>query len=123
MQESEVNLSVFDYINSRGLDNAVIKSAQTAAFISYVVACGSLAWSYIKGSRFFDFRIFKNKVYIFAFIINLLGVSCAVFIPSVRDFLEFGELGWVNLGIAVLIGFCPAIFAVFFRKKVFFGRG
>jgi len=128
--EYNIMLIIKEYINSHKLimlnDSKTyamsLKSAQTSAFITYIVSCVSMVLHYIKGPRFFDLKVLKNKVFTTAFIINLLAVICVVFIPPVRNFMDFGEIGAKIFGISILIGICPLIITVFFRKRIFFER-
>ena len=110
------------YINSHSLDLAnkeieIIKSAQTAAFVTYIVSCFSIVLRYIKGSR-----IFKNKIFVTASIINLVMILCAVFIPAVRDFLDFGETGIKVLDASILLGLCPLALSRFVGENIFSGK-
>ena len=124
MTEPSGSISVIEnfkaYINYT--DGINIKSAQTAAFVAYITSCFFIALGYIKGSRFFDFRIFRNKVFATALILNLLAVISAVFVPAVRDFLDFGEIGVKIFIVSAIIGIFPPVIAGFFRKNIFFGR-
>ena len=114
MQESvSAAAALKEYISS-GVN---INPAQTAAFITYIISCASFALNYIKGPRF---RISKNKVFTVAFILNLAAVLCAVFVPAVRDFSGFGEIGVKIFGVSAAIGLCPFIISRFFRRKIFF---
>jgi Ca2+-transporting ATPase len=114
------------YVNSgagaAGSATDNIASAQTAAFVTYIAACISMSLNY--SARFFDlnFRAFKNKVFLFAVILNISAVAAAVFIPFVREFLGFGEISLTVLGISVLAGLFPAVIAklLLFRKGIFF---
>ena len=119
---SGINI-IKDYINSHNADSVNIKSAQTAAFITYVVSCITMALHYIKGWRFFDLRIIKNKVFGIALALNVIGILCAVFIPQARDFLGFGEIGLNNFIISIILGIFPFIITRFFGKNIFFERG
>ena len=97
-----------------------IKSAQTAAFITYIFACMSTALYYMKGPRFLDFKMLKNKVFTIAFILNLSAVCAAVFVPQVRDFSGFGDIGAVIFAVSAAAGLFPVIIANFIREKIFF---
>ena len=103
------------YINA-----ADIKSAQTAAFVSYLVVFAGVALRYIKGKR--DLGIFKNKLYTAAFMLNSAGVLCAVFVPYVRDFLGFGEIGAEIFGVSVFVGILFSVLTLFFGKNILEGR-
>ena len=98
------------YISSHSAYNKIeiIKSAQTAAFISYLIACASLAFSYIRGSRF-KISLRSNKIFTIAFAANFILLLCAVFIPAVRDFLGFGEISAQIFGISIFLGLSPWI--------------
>ncbi|MCL2160008.1 MAG: hypothetical protein FWH48_11425, partial [Oscillospiraceae bacterium] len=52
------------YLATNGAYGEDIKSAQTAAFVSYIVSCASLAAGHIKGRRKFELGILKNKAYL-----------------------------------------------------------
>jgi hypothetical protein len=98
------------------------RSAQTAAFVSYFTLCAATAPRYIKGKRLFDFGILKNKIYAFALALNLCGILCAVFLPAVRDFLGFGEIGAGVFGTSAAIGLFFSILTAFFKKNILAGE-
>ena len=95
-----------------------IKSAQTAALVSYLTLCAAVAARYIKGRRPFDFGIFKNKLYAAALTLNLGGIAFAVFVPAVRDFLGFGEISAGMFGVSAGMGALFAAVTVFFKKNI-----
>ncbi|MCL1859296.1 MAG: cation transporting ATPase C-terminal domain-containing protein [Oscillospiraceae bacterium] len=117
--------AIKEYINYKDANTIItnIKSAQNAAFVTYIISCFSIALNYIKGPRFFDFRVFKNKVFIIASVINLLAVLSVIFIFPVREQIAFNGDNAVIIAVAVILGLCPAVIAGFFRKNMFFGRG
>jgi len=129
MKESVMAGSMLDkikkYINSgkdAGIFAVNIRAAQTAAFVSYIVSLASFALHYIKSSRFFDFKVLKNKIYIIALILNILAGLAVIFIPAIRNVFDFGEISAAILGVSALTGLLPLIITAFFRKLIFFER-
>jgi len=101
------------YTSSHAVYSENIKSAQTSAFITYIVSCGLTALQSIKGARFFDLKIFKNKIFTTALIFNIAAGLAALFIPPVRNFFNFGETGAMIFILSVMNGMWPLIITSF----------
>ena len=106
------------YISAGAAGDPNIKSAQTAALVSYLSLCAAVAQRYIKGKRLFDFGIFKNKLYTAALTLNLTGIALAVFVPAFRDFFGFGEISAGIFGVSAAVGLVFAMATVFFKKNI-----
>ena len=100
---------IWEYINS---SSAVLKSAQTAAFITYISACVFITVYYITG-----FRILRNKFAVIGITANLLCVVLAAAIQPLRDYFGFGATDIKIAAMAVLIGLLPAAGMAFFGKR------
>ena len=110
-------LSFFIRQNANG---ANAQTAQTCAFVTYIVSCVAIVFQYVKGARFFDLKALKNKPFVIFSLFNLSALWLAVFIPQIREFLNFGEIGASGFLVAALLGLCPATIAGFFKKRIFF---
>ncbi|MCL2772661.1 MAG: cation transporting ATPase C-terminal domain-containing protein [Oscillospiraceae bacterium] len=108
---------IWEYINNNSMD---VKSAQTAAFITYIAAYGFSALYYLNGAGIF--RILKNKASVIGFAANLIFVCLAVVIQPVRDFLGFGAIDAKIAVMAVVVGLLPAVASVVLEKRFFMKR-
>ena len=108
-----LNITFKYYINSK-ISESDILSAQTAAFISYIISIILIAANHIRKSRRY------NKIFITAFILNISGILLSVLVPFIRDFLDFGILDIKTSVISVLLGLCPVIITLFIKKRIFY---